>query len=116
MQNVRMIRGLAVAGVSVLLVAGAAFAADGVLKPVGNDRPSLVSSAETPLPSQTAEPTETVEPSQTVAPTETAEPTATTEPAETAKPTDATDAPEATDAPKTAEPTDDHGGHGGSGD
>ncbi len=47
MRNVRMIRGLVVAGVSVFLVAGVAFAADGVLRPAGSDRSSLVSPAET---------------------------------------------------------------------
>jgi hypothetical protein len=63
-QNVRVVRGLGVAVVSVFLIAGAAFAADGFTRQPRQVTPAAVGTSE---PAETAEPTETVDPAETAA-------------------------------------------------
>lgn len=104
----RLIRGVAAAGVSIFLVAGAAFAANAVMGPRSTSPDLVPAAAGSPFdalnvaePNGTAEPTETAEPTRTANPTDTLKPadkTETAEPAETAEPTES---PEAT---RTAEP------------
>src|SRR5690349_7955083 len=102
--DVKVVRGLAVAVVALFLVGGAVFAADGFMRSPAGVTENGISPRETAEPTETAEPADTAEPEQTAEPAETAEPGETAEPEETAEPAE------------TAEPTetaDDHGADSG---
>jgi outer membrane biosynthesis protein TonB len=110
----RSIKVIAIGGVAALLIAGAAFGADAVLRTPSPARTVVLAGDElaTPEPTDAAEPAATTEPTDAA---ETAEPTETPEPAELSEPAET---PEATRAPKqptsTPEATnDDHGGQSG---
>src|SRR6478736_1423903 len=81
--DVKLVRGLAVAAVTVFMIGGAAFAAEGLARPDRGSAPAVLSPN-----TETAEPTESAEPTQTAAPTETPQPRETAEPTGTAEPTD----------------------------
>ncbi len=63
--DVRMVRGLAVGAVSVFLVAGAAFAADGLIRTGASDNPAIVSPTDDSNHAESTEGTETPEPTAT---------------------------------------------------
>ena len=121
--DVKLARGLGVAAVSVLLVAGAAFAADGLIRTSREGGPAAVS----PVGDQVAEPahgTETPEPTDasdnstdaTVdQATETPEPKETPDAAETPEPKETPDAAETPEPKETPEATDNHSGDSGQG-
>ena len=116
----RLTRGLGVAVVSIFLVAGAAFAADGIVNPPRESGPVGANATDdhsTAQPSESAEPTETAEPSESAEPTETAEAADTAEPTETAETNDdnGQDGQGEDHGSGTVAPTDDHGGTSGHG-
>ena len=133
LSDTKVIRGLGVAVVSVFLVAGAAFAADGITNPTPDSQPAVVSPTSEPTldANETAEPAETPDANdnsgndQGDQANETAEPTETPEANDNsgndaAKTPEPAETPEANDnsgndAAKTPEPADDHGGDSGSG-
>ena len=98
--DVKVVRGLGVAMVSVFLVAGAAFAADSLTHTSGI-KDGLATVSETAEPSGSAEPTETADTTETVERMETPEPAATAEPAGTPEPTET---PDPTKTPKAPRP------------
>jgi hypothetical protein len=131
----RLIRGAAAAGVSIFLVAGAAFAANAVLGAPHSSAQDFVPAAATSSHSPEVEATETAEPTGTAEPIRTHDATTgTAEPAETAgsgekaegtEKAKATEPPEPTGtaeptrspkAPETAEPTGTSGDQDQSGD
>jgi len=115
--DVKLVRGTAVAAMTLFLLAGAALAADGLIGPrrgdKGQDQP--ISSSETASPSETtepamaAEPAETAEPAKAAEPAETADPAKAAEPAETADPAKADEPAKAAEPAETAEPAADNG-------
>ena len=105
----RIIRGAAAAAVSVLLFAGAAFAANTVMGPpsVGPDFAPAAAASAALGASKVTEPTGTAEP------TEAARSVRSAEPSETAEPSEAPKAAETAGRIETPE-TNGDGGHGGS--
>ncbi len=112
----RLIRGVAAAGVSIFLVAGAALAANAVIGPQSAS-PDLAPAAAS-SPAEKVEATETAEPSETPKVAETAEPSETPDVEDQSG--DQQDGDHATSTPganATPEPTEtpDGGGQGGNG-
>src|SRR5512140_2600676 len=103
----RLLRGLAAAGVSVFLVAGAAFAANAVLgAPHGTSRDFVPAAASTPSGTSKAEATETAEPSEPPdSTTGTAEPSESPKSGEKAEGTKKAEASESPEPAETAEPS-----------
>src|ERR1035437_4162038 len=102
--SARLIRGVAAAGVSLFLVAGAAFAANAVMgAPHSTSRDFVPAAATSQSDASKVEPTETAEPTET-----TEAPEATIGPARPGERAEATEKAEATETPEpteTAEPT-----------
>lgn len=103
----RLLRGIAAAGVSIFLVAGAAFAANAVLGAPGSASQDFVPAAATsPSGDSKVEATETAEPTETAKPTKTRDSTTgTAEPTETAKSGEKADGTGKSEASETPEPT-----------
>lgn len=113
----RLIRGAAAAGVSIFLVAGAAFAANAVLGAPHSSAQDFVSAAATSSHSPEVEATETAEPTGTAEPIRTHDATTgTAEPAETAGSGEKAEGTEKAKATETPEPTGTSGDQDQSGD